>query len=132
MRVADIEFLENNQIENISKTVYLLGFILSYAKIINIEQKTIEQKIQELSFRPNIDNKKHVLVNIGEYKDLSPSQQISMHSFVIFIVLFITAIFYYNWHISSKQYINHQHLIAELKKINEISASNFDIKATNK
>ena len=91
----------------------------------------IEQKIQELSFRPNIDNKKLTLVNIGEYKDLSPKQEISLHSFLIFMVLFLIAIFYYNWHIKSRQYINHQHLIEELKKINEISSSNFDNKTTN-
>jgi len=131
VRVVDINFLENNHIENISKNIYIPGFILSYAKILKLEQKLIEQKIQELSFRPNIDNKKHTLVNIGEYKDLSPRQEISLHSFLIFIVLFLIAIFYYNWHIKSRQYINHQHLIEELKKINEISSSNFDNKTTN-
>jgi len=116
VRVVDINFLENNHIENISKSIYIPGFILSYAKILKLEQKLIEQKIQELSFRPNIDNKKHTLVNIGEYKDLSPKQEISLHSFLIFMVLFLIAIFYYNWHIKSRQYINHQHLIEELKK----------------
>ena len=44
VRVVDINFLENNHIENISKNIYIPGFILSYAKILKLEQKLIEQK----------------------------------------------------------------------------------------
>jgi len=131
VRVVDIDFLENNQIENISKNIYIPGFILSYAKILKIEQKLIEQKIQELSFRPNIDNKKHILVNIGEYKDLNPSKEIIINSSLVFIVLFLSALFYYNYQINSKLYINHQYLIKELNQINAISTTDIQTKTAN-
>ena len=131
VRIIDINFLENNQIENISKNIYIPGFIISYAKILKIEQKLIDQKIQELSFRPNIDNKKHILVNIGEYKDLNPSKEVVMNTFLIFIILFLFTLLYYNYQIKNKLYINHQYLIKELNQINAISTIDIKTKTTN-
>ena len=131
VRVIDIDFLENNQIENISKNIYIPGFIISYAKILKIEQKLIENKIQELSFRPNIDNKKHILVNIGEYKDLNPNKEVIINSSLIFIILFLSTLFYYNYQIKSKLYINHQYLIKELSQVNAISTPDIKSKANN-
>ena len=131
VRVMDIDFLENNQIEHISKNIYIPGFILSYAKILKIEQKIIEQKIQELSFRPNIDNKKHILVNIGEYKDLNPSKEVIFNSFLVFLILFLSALFYYNYQINGKLYINHQYLIKELSQINAVSTTDVNTKTEN-
>jgi cytoskeleton protein RodZ len=131
VRVIDINFLENNQIENISKNIYIPGFIISYAKILKIEQKLIDQKIQELSFRPNIDNKKHILVNIGEYRDLNPSKEVIVNSSLIFIILFLSALFYYSYQIKNKLYINHQYLIEELNQINATSTADIKAKTTN-
>ena len=131
VRVIDINFLENNQIENISKNIYIPGFIISYAKILKIEQKLIENKIQELSFRPNIDNKKHILVNIGEYKDLNPNKEVIINSSLIFIILFLSTLFYYNYQIKSKSYINHQYLIKELSQVNAVSTADIKSKTNN-
>ena len=131
VRVIDINFLENNQIENISKNIYIPGFIISYAKILKIEQKLIENKIQELSFRPNIDNKKHILINIGEYKDLNPNKEVIINSSLIFIILFLSTLFYYNYQIKSKSYINHQYLIKELSQVNAVSTADIKSKTNN-
>jgi len=117
--IVDIEHLEKNKIENISKNIYIPGFIISYAKILKLDLKSIEKKIQDLSLKANIDNKKHILVNIGDYKDLSPSPETVARSFIVFAILFLYLIIHYQLTNKSNNIINHDEIIRELKAINE-------------
>ena len=83
VRSSDIKLLENNDIEKIAKNIYIPGLIKSYGKYLKINSKIINEKIQELSLRSNIEVKKHTLINLGDDRNLSPSKNLYFNSVVI-------------------------------------------------
>jgi cytoskeletal protein RodZ len=96
VRSSDIKLLEDNDIEKIAKNIYIPGLIKSYGKYLKINTKIINEKIQELSLRSNIDVKKHMLLNVGDSKNLSPSKEIFFNSLVASIILFLFFIIFFS------------------------------------
>jgi len=90
VRTFDLNAIENDEIQKISKNIYAPGLIRSYGKFLKIDEKIIEEKIRECAFRSNTENKKHILVNIGEHLALTPKKELLVNSMAISIILFLS------------------------------------------
>jgi cytoskeleton protein RodZ len=90
VRPFDLNAIENDEINKISKNIYAPGLIRSYGKFLKIDEKTIEEKIRECAFRSNTENKKHILVNIGEHLALTPKKELLVNSMAISVILFLS------------------------------------------
>jgi cytoskeletal protein RodZ len=117
VRSSDIKLLEDNDIEKIAKNIYIPGLIKSYGKYLKINTKIINEKIQELSLRSNIDVKKHMLLNVGDSKNLSPSKEIFFNSLVASIILFLFFIIFFSLE-QKNDLINTENIISDIQKIN--------------
>jgi cytoskeletal protein RodZ len=117
VRSNDIKLLENNDIEKIAKNIYIPGLIKSYGKYLKINNKIINEKIQELSLRSNIEVKKHTLINLGNDRNLSPSKNLFFNSVLIFITMFLFLIIFFSLE-RKKEIINTENIIFDIQKIN--------------
>lgn len=117
VRPSEIKLLEYNDIEKIAKSIYIPGLVKSYGKYLNINAKIIDQKIQELSLRSNIEVKKHTLINIGKHKELSPSKEIFFNALMICTILLIFFIIFFSLE-NKNELINTKNIISEIQKIN--------------
>ena len=115
VRSNDIKLLENNDIEKIAKNIYIPGLIKSYGKYLKINSKIINEKIQELSLRSNIEVKKHTLINLGDDRNLSPSKNLFLNSVVIFITMFLFLIIFFSLD-RKKEIINTENIIFDIQK----------------
>ena len=117
VRSSDIKLLENNDIEKIAKNIYIPGLIKSYGKYLKINSKIINEKIQELSLRSNIEVKKHTLINLGDDRNLSPSKNLYFNSIVIFVTMLLFLIIFFSLE-HKKEIINTKNIISDIQKIN--------------
>ena len=117
VRPNDIKLLENNDIEKIAKNIYIPGLIKSYGKYLKINNKIINEKIQELSLRSNIEVKKHTLINLGDDRSLSPSKNFFYNSMIAFVVLSLFFILLFILE-HKNELINTKNIISDIKKIN--------------
>jgi cytoskeletal protein RodZ len=117
VRSSDIKLLENNDIEKIAKNIYIPGLIKSYGKYLKINSKIINEKIQELSLRSNIEVKKHTLINLGDDRNLSPSKNLYFNSVVMFVTLLLFLIIFFSLE-HKKEIINTKNIISDIQKIN--------------
>jgi cytoskeletal protein RodZ len=117
VRTSDIALLENNDIEKIAKNIYIPGLIKSYGKYLKISTKIIDEKIQELSLRSNVEVKKHTLLNIGDNKELSPSKEFFFNSLIISTILLLFFVIFFSIE-RKNELINTDKIISEIQKIN--------------
>jgi cytoskeletal protein RodZ len=117
VRSNDIKLLENNDIEKIAKNIYIPGLIKSYGKYLKINSKIINEKIQELSLRSNIEVKKHTLINLGDDRNLSPSKNLYFNSVFMFVTLLLFLIIFFSLE-HKKEFINTKNIISDIQKIN--------------
>ncbi len=117
VRPSEIKLLENNDIEKIAKSIYIPGLIKSYGKYLNINAKIINEKIQELSLRSNVEVKKHTLINIGKDQELSPSNEIFFNITILCTILFIFFSIFFSLE-NKNELINTKNIIFEIEKIN--------------
>ena len=117
VRTRDIALLENNDIEKIAKNIYIPGLIKSYGKHLKISAKIIDIKIQELSLRSNVEVKKHILLNIGDSRELSPNKEIFFNSLIISTILFLFFVIFFSFE-RKNELINTDNIISEIQKIN--------------
>jgi cytoskeletal protein RodZ len=110
----DILAIENDEIGAIAKGLYVQGLITSYAKFLKIDQKIIEEKIKFLPIKSNVENKKHLLLNIGENTELTPSKDIFFNFLLISILLFLVLLSIFNSLGDKSGLITNQNLILEL------------------
>jgi cytoskeletal protein RodZ len=117
VRPSEIKLLENNDIEKIAKSIYIPGLVKSYGKYLNINTKIINEKIQELSLRSNVEVKKHTLINIGKDQELSPSKEIFFNIAIFCTILFIFFSIFFSLE-NKNELINTKNIIFEIEKIN--------------
>jgi cytoskeletal protein RodZ len=117
VRPSEIKLLENNDIEKIAKSIYIPGLIKSYGKYLNINAKIINEKIQELSLRSNVEVKKHTLLNVGKENELSPSREIFFNVAIFCVILLIFFIIFFSLE-NKNELINTKNIIFEIEKIN--------------
>jgi cytoskeletal protein RodZ len=117
VRPSEIKLLENNDIEKIAKSIYIPGLVKSYGKYLNINTKIINEKIQELSLRSNVEVKKHTLINIGKDQELSPSKEIFFNIAIFCTISFIFFSIFFSLE-NKNELINTKNIIFEIEKIN--------------
>lgn len=117
IKIGDIHAIENNEISRIAKHLYAPGLIRSYGKFLKIDERIIEEKIKTLAFKSNTENKKHLLINIGENIELSPDRDGLFNFLLISILLFLTLLSIYNSRENNNSLITNQELILQLKNI---------------
>ncbi len=118
IKVGDITAIENNEIGRIARHLYAPGLIRSYGKFLKIDEKIIEEKIRLLSFKSNVENKKHLLINIGEEIELTPAKDNVFNFLLISILLFLVLLSIYNSYEDKSSLITNQSLIKELENSN--------------
>ena len=116
IKPSDISAIENDEIARIAKSLYAPGLIRSYAKFLKIDQKTIEERLKVLPIKSNVENKKHLLLNIGENVDLTPNKDSVLNFLLISILLFLALLSIYNSSENKSNLITNQSLILELEK----------------
>lgn len=115
---SDIKAIENNQIEHLAKNIYIPGLIRSYGKFLKIDSKITEEKIRLLTLQSSAENKKHILLKIGENADLTPNKDRLLHFALIAALLFLILFSLYNSCQDKSGLITNRDLILELEKIN--------------
>lgn len=119
VRVSDIKSLEENDIDKIAKNIYAKGLIKSYAKYLKINNNIIESKISELSLKSNVDIKKHMFVNIGEYNESSPSNDLVINSLIASTIIFLIFMMIFSSIENNVNSINSENIISDIKKIQD-------------
>jgi len=117
IRVQDIEAIENDDHGSITKHLYILGAIRSYAKLLKIDQNILEEKIKFFTVESNVNNKKHKLINIGENLDLKPTRDQFFNFLLISILLFLVLLSLYNFFETNNNMITMDNLLEEIKKM---------------
>lgn len=117
IRIQDIEAIENGDQDSITKHLYILGAIRSYAKLLKIEPEIVEEKIKFFTVESNVHNKKHKLINIGENLDLKPTRDQFFNFLLISILLFLVFLSLYNFYETNNSLIMMDNLTEELKKM---------------
>ena len=117
VKVRDIEAMESNDVSNVSSFLYVPGLIRTYAKFLKIDENIVEEKLKKLSIKSNTDNKKHLLINIGEHLEITPDKNMFFNLTMISILLFLVLLSLYNSFEDRSSVITNQDLILELKNI---------------
>ncbi|GDX36623.1 hypothetical protein LBMAG18_11340 [Alphaproteobacteria bacterium] len=113
----DLIAIENNEIEKISKNIYAPGLIKSYAKYLKINQKIIDTKIKEQHFKSNTENKKHILVNIGEHLELTPKKELLINCIVISVIIFLLSLSLFSIKNKHQITLSTEQIVYEIKKL---------------
>ncbi len=119
VKKIDIEAVESDDFERLSSHIYALGFIRSYAKLLKLDTQIIEEKIKKLPIKSNVENKKHLLVNIGEEEKFSPNKEIFFNALIISILLFLITLSIYNSVEKNSDLITSETLVRELENTNK-------------
>lgn len=118
VKAVDIEALEEDNLECVTRHIYVLGLIRSYAKFLKISPQEIEEKIKTLSVKSNTENKSHMLINIGEDLRINPSKDDFFNFLLVSILLFLILLSLYNSFESGDNLIAISGLVKELENIN--------------
>jgi cytoskeletal protein RodZ len=94
VKKSDIEFLEKDSFNLITKHLYLIGLIKSYGKILKINNITIEEKIKNLHFNCNTKNKKHQLIGLDKESLKTPDKNNITNAILISIVIYLLLMFF--------------------------------------
>lgn len=117
IKSRDVEAIENGDLVNVTKHLYVLGLIRSYAKFLRIDEKIIEEKTKLLLIKSNTENKEHQLLNIGEDAKLSPSKDSFFNFLLISILVFLVLLSLFNSYENNGAKITNQSLVNELENI---------------
>jgi cytoskeletal protein RodZ len=119
IKPSNIIAIENNQFDKIGKYFYIFGIIKSYAKILKIDQKIVEEFIKSLPIESNTNNKKHKLINVGENIELSPDKDTTINFFIISIILFLALLSLYHFQEQKGSLITNKHLVEKMTKLDQ-------------
>lgn len=117
VKLSDITAIENGDLDGVTKHIYVLGLIRSYAKFLKIAPEIIEEKIRLLTVKSNTDNKKHLLINIGEDPHVTPSKDSFFNFLLISILLFLVLLSLYNFYENNDSLITNKNIIHEFENI---------------
>ena len=118
VKKSDIEAIESDDLEAVTKHLYIPGLIKSYSILLKIDQKLIEEKIKLLPIKSNTENKKHQLLNIGEEDNLAPSRDKLLNFLLISIFLFLVLLSIFYAYEDKSGLITNSSLIKMMEDIN--------------
>lgn len=118
IKSRDIEAIESDDFSGLAKHIYVPGLIHSYAKILKLNEKFIEEKIKLLGIKSNVENKKHRLINIGKNNDLTPDKEQIFTALLFAVLLFLTLLSLYNSYDNKASLITNREIISEFENIN--------------
>ncbi|MSP33702.1 MAG: hypothetical protein EXR06_02220 [Rickettsiales bacterium] len=117
IKARDIEAVEEEKWDKITKHIYKTGLIRSYAKMLKIDIATIEDRIRNLPFESNTKNQKHRLLNIGEELEITPNRDMFFNFLLISILLFLTLLAIYNASEKKSKLLTSQDLISDMNRL---------------
>lgn len=117
VKSADIEAVEKEDWDAITRHLYKPGLIRSYAKMLKIDIDMIEEKIKELPFESNVKNKKYQLLNIGEDIDLTPNKDMFFNFLLICSLMFLVLLSLYNSFENKSRLLKTGDLIEVMEKV---------------
>jgi cytoskeletal protein RodZ len=117
IKSRDIEAMENDDFAKLAKHIYAPGLIHSYAKILKLDEKFIEEEIKLLGIQSNVENKKHRLINIGENNDLTPDKDQVFTVLLFSVLLFLTLLSLYNSYDNKTSVITNRDITSEFEKV---------------
>lgn len=120
VKIHDIQAIENDNWGAITKHVYIAGIIRSYARLLEIDPKTLEKKIEMLYLMSNTDEKKHRLINIGENLDLKPNKDQFFNFLLVSVLLFLTLLILCNFYENKKGLITSDVLVRRLTSYSKL------------
>lgn len=115
LRSKDIIALEANDITTISSHIYVPGLIISYAKLLKLDEKIITEKLKDL--KPSNSNQQQHVLRGAEDHDLSPNKDLTVNSILIAILLMITLFSFYHSYEKRDNLITNQKLIKEMENV---------------
>lgn len=115
VKKLDIDAVESDDFDKLSNHIYALGFVRSYAKFLKVEARIIEEKIKSLPIKSNVENKKHLLINIGEDEKFSPNREMFFNALLLSILLFLVLLSIFNSVEKNGDLITSEILIHELE-----------------
>ena len=120
----DIDAIESDDLSRVTKHLYIIGLIRSYARFLKIDEKLIEARLKILPVKSNVENKKHQLLNIGENTELTPDKDSFFNFLLISILLFLTLLSIYNSYENKSTLLTAQDLIEKLENIDSTNGGN--------
>ncbi len=117
VKASDIEAIEKEDWQSVTRHLYKPGLIKSYAKMLRIDAELIEEQMRQLPFESNIKNKKYQLVNIGEEDELTPNKDMFFNFLLICGLMFLILLSLYNSSESKKRVLSNRDIIDQMQKI---------------
>ena len=117
IKTYDIDSIESNKFDSVTKHLYILGLIRAYAKFLKVEPTIIEKGIKSVFVRSNVDNKEHKLLNIGEHIDLVPEKDMFFNFLLISVLLFFIFLSIVGSYEKSETLLSSSKVISEMEKI---------------
>ena len=114
VKEEDLLMLENNNIDKITKNIYIPGLIKTYGKFLQISNVLIEEKLLDINIRSNTEIKKHTLLNIGENNELAPTKNMLVRSSLIFMFIFLTSLIIFFYSKNNQNIINTKNILLEI------------------
>jgi cytoskeletal protein RodZ len=119
-----IEIIEEDRIGENEHKNYLINLARTYAKFLEIDSKKINDEIKKILNQSNIDNKKHILLNIGEEDRIIPTKE-QYYNVVLIIVILLILFFSYHFIYANKDsLITNDALIENFEKIDFTKINN--------
>lgn len=115
VKMQDVTAIENEDWDFLKSKSYALNLIISYSRLLKIDEKLLTEEIKKLPINVDIKNSSHKLVNIGENLDLTPEKKDFVRFLTYSILLFIVFLVIFN--INNIKKLNHQTLIEKSDKI---------------
>ncbi|MCE3255093.1 MAG: Helix-turn-helix domain [Rickettsiaceae bacterium] len=92
VKKQDIINLEENNLDLITRHLYLSGFIKSYGKILKINNDIIDEYISGMARKCNTKNTKHQLVNLDREQNKNPDKDDLVNALLIFTMIYLLLI----------------------------------------
>lgn len=96
IKLNDVIAIEEGRLDAVTKHLYVPGLMKAYARFLKLDEKLVSEKTKLLPIKSNVENKKHLLVNIGENTELTPDKDMFFNFLLATILLFFVLLSIYN------------------------------------
>lgn len=118
IKLRDLIYIENNDLEKLNNSPYQVSVVRAYAKLLKIDEKFIDNKINQLKVKSCVESKNHQLINIGTYSKLSPPDNYYIIFSFLSLIFSLFFLLILNLNYNQKTIIESKKIIYELQNIN--------------